>query len=100
MMADVIYLIGESPETHGVYDKPETKERMVYVTVRSVGMRERYESMAHDRAPEYVFELADYAEYSNEKACRYNGEIYSIIRTYIKGNKMELTAERSKPHDV
>ena len=100
MLADVIYLISESPETHGVYDKPETNERMVYAAVRSVGMRERYEAMAHEREPEYVFELADHAEYNAEKMCRYNGEIYSIIRTYIKGNRMELTAERSKPHDV
>lgn len=100
MMADIIYLIAESPETHGVYDKPETIERMVFVTVRSVGMRERYEAMAHDREPEYVFELADYAEYNAEKFCRYKGNVYSIIRTYIKGNRMELTAERSKAHDV
>ena len=100
MRDDVIYLIAEIPDAHGVYEQPQTNERMVYVTVRSVGMRERYEAMAHNREPEYVFELADYAEYNAEKTCRYNGEIYSIIRTHIKGNRMELTAERSMPHDI
>lgn len=94
---DVIYLISEKPEAHGVYDKPETTERMVYVTVRSVGMQERYLAMAHDRNPEAVFELADIAEYQGEKRCRWNGKVYDIMRVGTpKGQKVTLTAERSR----
>lgn len=94
--ADVIYLIGESPEAHGVFEQPKTTERMVYCTVRSVGMRETYLAMAQDRNPEVVFELTDYAEYQGEKNCRWNGKIYDIIRTFAKGQKLEMTAERSR----
>ena len=94
--ADVIYLIGEDPKAHGVFEKTKKTERMVYVTVRSVGMRERYLAMAHDRNPEVVFELADEAEYQGESTCRWRGKIYEIMRTYCKGQKLELTAERSR----
>lgn len=94
--ADVIYLIGEKPEAHGVFEKPKTTERMVFCTVRSVGMRETYLAMAHDRNPETVFELADPAEYQGEKQCRWNGRIYDIIRSYSKNQRVELTAERSR----
>ena len=59
--SDVIYLIGEKPDAHGVFEKPKTTERMVFCTVRSVGMREAYLAMAHDRNPEVVFELTDYS---------------------------------------
>lgn len=92
---DVIYLISEKPEAHGVYDKPETTERMVFCTVRSVGMREVYEALAHNLKPEVVFVLADAAEYQGEKTCRWGGLIYNIIRTYEKGQRLELTVERS-----
>lgn len=94
--ADVIYLIGEDPEAHGVFDKPKTTERMVFCTVRSVGMQEKYLAMAHDRNPEVVFELSDYAEYQGEKTCRWNGQIYDILRNNTKGTKLYLTVERSR----
>lgn len=95
MREDVIYLIAEDPAAHGVFDKPKTTERMVYCAVRSVGMRETYEAMAHDLRPEVVFELADYTEYQDEKSCRWNGVVYQIIRTYVPGQKIQLTVGRS-----
>lgn len=94
--ADVIYLIGEEPDAHGVYEKPKTKERMVYCTVRSVGMQETYLAMAHDRNPEVVFEIALAEEYQGEKTCRWGGKIYDIIRSSTYGEKLRLTAERSR----
>lgn len=98
--SDVIYLISESPEARGVFETPETKERMVYVTVRSVGMREAYEAMAHELKLEAVFELSDRAEYEGEKLCRWGGELYEIVRTYDTGQKFELTVKRSDRNDV
>lgn len=94
--ADVIYLIGEKPEAHGVFEQPKTTERMVYVTVRSVGMHETYLAMAHDRSPEAVFALSDAAEYQGEKTCRWNGQIYDVIRVNNRGQRLELTVERSR----
>lgn len=100
MRDDVIYLIAEDPEAHGVYDEPQKTERMVYVTVRSVGMRERYAAMAANHDPEAVFELADYAEYQGEKTLRWGENIYTIVRAYEKGTRLELTAERKRADDV
>lgn len=94
--SDVIYLIGEEPDANGVYERPKTTERMVYVTVRSVGMQETYLAMAHDRNPEVVFELAMEEEYQGEKTCRWNGKIYDVIRSATHGEKLRLTAERSR----
>lgn len=98
--ADVIYLIAETPAARGVFEKPETKERMVFTTVRSVGMRETYEAMAHDMKLEAVFELSDRAEYEGEKLCRWDKQLYEIVRTYDTGNKFELTVKRSDRVDV
>ena len=94
MRYDVITLIGEAPKAHGVFEQPNTTERTVFCTVRSVGMRETYEALAHDLRPEVVFELADYAEYQDEKTCRWNGKTYRILRTYVKGQKIELTVQK------
>lgn len=95
MRHDVIHLIREEPAAHGVFEQPKTTERMVYCAVRSAGMREVYEAMAHNLKPEVVFVLADAAEYDGEKTCRWGGFVYNIIRVYQKGQQIELTVERS-----
>ena len=95
MRDDVIFLISEDPDVRGVFEKPNTRERMVFCTVRSAGMREVYEALAHNMRPEVVFVLADAAEYDGEKTCRWGGLIYNIIRTAEKGQRIELTVERS-----
>ena len=93
--ADVITLIAESPKAHGIYDNPETTERTVFVTVRSVGMTETYTAMSQGLKPEVRFELAAEEEYQGEKLCRYHDRLYTILRTYQSGDKVELTAGRS-----
>jgi hypothetical protein len=96
--ADVITLIAEAPEARGVYDNPETTERTVYVTVRSVGMTETYTAMSQGLAPEVRFELAGADDYAGEKTCRYNGRLYDILRAYEADGRIELTAGRSNAH--
>lgn len=96
--ADVIDLIAESPASHGVYDNPETKERTVYCTVRSVGMTESYAARSNGLAPELRFELAVPEEYQGEKHCRYHGLVYEIIRVYQTDWKVELTVQRSNAY--
>ncbi|MBP3657577.1 MAG: hypothetical protein J6K32_12920 [Clostridia bacterium] len=93
--SDVIALIAESPKAHGIYDNPETTERTVYVTVRSVGMTETYTAMSQGLAPEVKFELAAAEEYQGEKLCRYNDKLYNILRVYESEDRVELTAGRS-----
>lgn len=93
--ADVIYLIKRIPENVGVFDDPEYTRRMVFCTIHSVGMRETYEAMGHGIAPELVFELSDYEEYQGEKILVWQGDWYDVIRTYVKGQKIEITVQRS-----
>lgn len=96
--ADVITLIAESPEAHGVYENAYQTERTVYVTVRSCGMQETYTAMSQGLVPEIKFDLAAEEEYQGEKLCKYNDELYDIMRVYKNGDKVELTAGRSHAH--
>lgn len=91
---DVLFLISESPKERGVFDSVEREKRMVYCSVRSVGMSEIYEAMGHNLTPEYVFDLADRAEYQDEKLVEYNGKLYDVIRTYVNRQKIEITVAR------
>jgi len=94
----VLYLVSETPETHGVFDRPQETRRKVFCTIKSVGYNEYYRAMENSLTPSFVFVLEDYAEYQNEKTCVYEGKRYRIIRTYLNGQKIELTAEEAKAY--
>lgn len=93
--ADVIYLIAEDPEAHGVYEEVNETERMVYVTILSVGMTETYTAMSAGLAPDWRFKIREAADYQGEKKCRFRGAMYDIVRTYQKERSVELTVQRS-----
>ena len=95
--ADEITLISESTTAHGFFDEPETQERTVMCTVRSVGMRETYEARSAGLSPELVFDLANKADYQGEKRILYHGVPYKVDRVYTNPHteKVELTVERS-----
>lgn len=86
MMVDVLILIGAA-------------ERDVFCSVKSIGMREFYQANATDFHPEVKFVLADYLDYCGETLCRYDGELYRILRTYRTGNELELIAEKAPAED-
>lgn len=93
--ADVIELVSESPEAHGVFaPRTETKQK-TYCTVRSVGMREYYEAKGAGLEPEIVFRLTDSDDYSGEKIVLWNTARYRVIRTSLSGDGIDLTCERS-----
>lgn len=92
--ADIIYLVADSPAVRGAFAGVTKTERMVYCNVRSVGMSEMYAAQSHGLKPEYVFDLLDYAEYEGEKSVKYNGEYYNVLRTYINGEKIEITVTK------
>ena len=94
-IADVIYLIAEDPEAHGVYEEVNEPERMVYVTILSVGMTETYTAMSAGLAPDWRFVIREAADYQGEKKCRFRGVMYDIVRTYQKERSVELTVQRS-----
>ena len=94
--ADVITLIGESPTAHGVFDAATESERVVMCTVRSVGMQESYQAMSLGLSPEYVFDIANKADYCGEKRVAWHGVEYSVLRVYIDPHteRVELTVQR------
>ena len=94
-IADVIHLIAEDPAAHGVYEEVNETERMVHVTILSVGMTETYTAMSAGLAPDWRFVIREAADYQGEKKCRFRGVMYDIVRTYQKGRSVELTVQRS-----
>lgn len=74
-------------------------EREVFAELKSVGMNEFYQANAQGFKPELKFALADYLEYQDEKTLKYkrfgrDEEEYTIIRTQIKDNGIELVCKR------
>lgn len=59
-----------------------TEERTVMCQVFSVTRNEFYSAATVDLSPDLTIRLTDYADYEGEKLLRYNGELYSVIRTY------------------
>lgn len=93
--AEVITLLKEEP--HGVFDNHSPEGRTVFAEIRSVRMSEFYKALNEGIEPQYVFVMTDYVDYEDEKLCEYNGELYDIIRTYVKNQSIELTV---KKHEV
>ena len=91
--ADVIYLLAETPGKHGYFEPTVYTERMVYCTIRSVGVNEFYRAKEQGLEPDIVFTLAAYADYDGERLIKWNDKIYRVVRTYIDGLKIELTCE-------
>jgi len=93
--ADVVTLVAESPEAHGVLDPPVLTTRKVYCTVKSIGQNEAYQAKGIGLNPEYKLVLSHSFEYRGEKLCQFRGVNYAIIRTYMdEKDGIELTLER------
>jgi len=93
----VATLYREDPSPRGVFDRPLRQERKVYCALRSVGMRESYEAMAHGLRPELVIVLAHDFEYRGETGALVDGVDYTILRTYITtADGIELTLQRKE----
>ena len=78
--------------------KGETS-RTVLCSLRSIGQSEFYEASARDFYPELKFVLADYLDYDNEQLVEYNGQRYSVLRTYRAGQELELTVQRASAEE-
>ena len=96
MRQDALYLVAESPADHGVFDKPEETQRLVYCSVKSVGGQEYYRALENGLRPVFVFVLNDYAEYQGEKIAVYHDVRYRVVRTYVTAQQtIELTVEEA-----
>lgn len=89
---DVIYLVNETPQAHGIFDQPQETQTMVYCRVKSVTRAEFWKAYSNGIEPSFVFEISDYADYSGQKILIYNGKRYRVVRTYVDEHAVELTA--------
>lgn len=94
-MNDVLTLI---QQTQGVdaYGDPVTTEstREVFAKLGSIGQKEFYQAQAVGLQPELKFVLADYLDYDNEPLVEHGNQRYRVLRTYRKGQELELTVYR------
>ena len=97
MKSNVVTLIAESPDAHGVGVDAEESSRTVYCTVKSIGMQEAYQAMGVGLAPELKVILAHDFEYDGEPIAELCGVRFKILRTYItEQDGIELTLQRIK----
>ena len=68
-------------------------DRDVFCRIQSIGMNEFYQAYAHGLKPEIRFILPDIDEWENEATIFYNGTEYSVLRSYVNGNELEITCE-------
>lgn len=101
MRADVIDLISDASEAHGIYDTQYQTTRTVFCTVEGVGMTETYTAMAQGFRPEIKFHLEIADDYARERTCVWQGETYTIIRTQLdrEGDGITLVCQRGVQHD-
>lgn len=85
-MDSVCKLIKETELARDRYGNPQTSrtEREVFCQVHSVTRSEFYAAANAGLEPRFVIQLADFAEYDGESIVEYEGELYSVIRTYIR----------------
>ena len=88
---DVITLIRETPQAHGVFDKPTEEEYRCYCRVNSVTRSEFYKARENGIEPVFVFELSEYADYNGEKIVVYKDKRYRVIRSYVTNHSVQLT---------
>ena len=97
MKSNVVTLIAESPDAHGVGVDAEESSRTVYCTVKSIGMQEAYQAMGIGLSPELKVILAHDFEYDGEPIAELCGVRFRILRTYItEQDGIELTLQRIK----
>ena len=69
-------------------------KKQVYCQVESITQSEFFEAGRNGLNPQFKFVMF-FADYDNEPIVEYNGQTYSVYRTYLtKTDKMELYVER------
>lgn len=89
MWKDVIEL-GENPVVT-TYEQPDipTKWTEVFANKKSVRQSEFYQAAGVGLKPELVFEIKSF-EYADNRYIRHESKTYSIVRTFIKSDIIEL----------
>jgi len=92
--SDVCYLISEDylQNEYGVMQSVEQRTK-VYCSVTSVSATEWFEGGRSGLNPSYRMTVFTY-DYHGEEIIEYNGVRYSIYRTYMKDDEIELYVQK------
>lgn len=93
-MSDVITLISKAitVDAYGNESVQET-DRTILCEVFSVSQSEFFAAANAELNPEFRFDVF-FDDYKGEDTIKYNGNRYAVYRTYRRGDKLELYAER------
>lgn len=104
-MDDVIYLIDENVVDHDDQGNEivDPEGRRVFCQVYGVTRTEFYQAAQVNLQPEITVRLSSFMDYAGEKLARYQGQLYSVVRSYrdrgagrssMGPDAIELTLER------
>ena len=93
-MTDVLALVTQTItiDKYGNEVATET-EKNVFCEVDSISQTEFYAAANTELNPEYKFTIF-FGDYDGEEVVVFNGDRYSVYRTYRTGDNLELYAER------
>lgn len=94
-MTDLLTLVSQTETTDEYGDTVISEsKRDVFCVLSSIGMKEFYQAAAVGLQPEIKLKIADYLDYAGERYVEFNSVRYKVLRTYRKGNELELTVYR------
>lgn len=98
-MNELLTLVHRDLASDGYTVLTEIK-RDVFCKLASIGQTEFYLAQATDLRPELKFVLPDYLAYEDEYLCIFNNDWYRVIRTYRKGQELEIVVQRASKEEV
>lgn len=100
MFNDIAYLCTETiTQDEYLNEISSFEERMVFVQPRSIGSAEFYRAATTDFKPAITLVLADYYDYNEEPIVKYHDELFDIIRTYQRNDRLELVLQKRLARD-
>ena len=92
-MEDIAYLIKEVPD--GIDEDGNEiivrAPRKVFCKTASISRSEYYEAATDGLKPDIAITISHSIDYEGEKLVRFRGDLYDVIRTYWRGDEVELT---------
>lgn len=93
MMEAAAYLLGESYTTENHVQVTTSSRREIPVTVNSITQQEYRSAGVDGRKQEYRLETF-WMNYEGEPCVELFGEVYTVYRTYLNGDTIELYLDR------
>ena len=98
-MNEILTLVNRILEPDGYTIESEIR-REVFCRFSSIGTQEFYQAQATELRPEFKFVIADYLDYNCEYLRIYEEQWYRVIRTYRKGQELEITVQLASVEEV